>query len=197
MVKNIVFDIGNVLVDFGWKQFYEGFGMPEDVLERVAAATVKDPDWNEIDRGVLSEEEVMNLLVENDPGVEAYIRKALSNINGMLIQFNYAKEWIKDLQNKGYIVYCLSNMSYKACDECSDALDFLPLLDGYVLSCDVKVNKPDEKIYKILFDKYALKADECVFIDDLERNVEAARLVGMKGIVFKSKDETDKLLSEL
>lgn len=197
MLKNIVFDIGNVLVSFDWKDHFKKFIAEEEIYDKVVTATVMDPAWNEIDRGVLSEEEVMDLFVKNDPSVESYIRECLESITGMLNQFPYAKDWIKDLQKKGYKVYCLSNMSYKACRECAEALNFLPMLDGYILSCEVKENKPGKRIYELLFDKYDLTPEECVFIDDLEKNVEAARGLGMKGIVFKSQEDTNKQIASM
>lgn len=197
MIKNIVFDIGNVLVEFGWKAFFDSFNMPEDVYERVVRATVMDPDWNEIDRGFISEDEVLGLFIENDPQDREWLEKIFKSIHGMLTQYGYAKAWIRELQSKGFKVYCLSNMSYKACRECAESMDFLPMLDGYVLSCDVKMCKPEPGIYKVLFDKYSLIPGECVFVDDLKSNIEAALKQGMKGIVFTGKDEAMMELEKL
>lgn len=184
MIKNIVFDIGNVLVDFGWADFIKKFGFSKEINERIAKATVKDDDWNEYDRGVLSDEEILQNFIDNDPEIEEELRAFEENFDGLLKQFEYAKGWIKSLQKQGYKVYCLSNMSFKAVRECDEALNFLPLLDGYILSCNVELIKPDPAIYKSLFEKYDLKPEECIFIDDLERNVEAAEKEGMFGIVF-------------
>ncbi len=191
MIRNIVFDIGNVLVNFGWREHFERHGVTGETFDRVVKATVMSPLWNEVDRGVKSDDELMELFVANDPGVEDGIRAVLSDITGMLTQFEYAKGWIIDLQRRGYKVYCLSNMSYKACRECADALDFLPMLDGYILSCDVKLCKPEPEIYKALFDKYSLKPEECIFLDDLEKNIAAAKAAGMHGVVFKDLKSAD------
>lgn len=185
MIKNIVFDIGNVLVDFGWKKFIEKFGYSEDIQNRIIAATVKSGAWNEYDRGVLTDEEIVQGFINNDPGIETQLREMCEDFNGLLTQFEYAKGWIKDLQNKGFKVYALSNMSYKATRECADALNFLPMLDGYILSCDVKCIKPDKKIYDLLLEKYKLTASECVFFDDTMPNVEAAVSYGWHAICFK------------
>ena len=168
MIRNIVFDIGNVLVNFGWREYFERLGITGETFDRVVKATVKAPLWNEVDRGVETEDRLLEMFIANDPGVEDAIRKVFENIHGMLEQFGYTKGWIIDLQRKGYKVYCLSNMSFKAVRECSDALDFLPMLDGYILSCDVKMCKPEPGIYNALFDKYSLKPEECIFIDDLD-----------------------------
>lgn len=184
MIKNIVFDIGNVLVSFGWKEHFAKFNFSEDILERVIAATVKSGAWNEYDRGVLTEEEILDGFIKNDPGIEKELRAVAADFTGLLPQFEYAKGWILDLQKKGYKVYALSNMSYKAVRECSDGLDFLPMLDGYILSCDVKVIKPDHRIYDMLLEKYGLTASETVFFDDTEANVKAAIECGWHAIRF-------------
>lgn len=197
MIKNIVFDIGNVLVKFGWEDFFKKFNMPEDVYKKVVKATVGHDTWNEIDRGVFSDEKVLQCFIDNDPSVEEWIRKMFASIHGMLVQFDYAKPWIKELQEKGYKVYCLSNMSFKACRECKDALDFLPMLNGYVLSCEVKIIKPEPEIYKTLLDKYNLVPEECVFMDDLPRNIEAGKKAGMHGIVFTGKEAAMESLKKL
>ncbi len=197
MIKNVVFDIGNVLVKFGWEDFFRKFGLTDEEYERVVKATVKDPAWNEIDRGVLSDEEVLAAFVKNDPEMEDKIREVLENINGLLTIFSYTRGWIKDLQRRGYKVYCLSNMSYKAVRECWDALSFIEETDGYILSCDVKVIKPDPAIYQCLFDKYKLNPSECVFFDDLEKNIEGANAAGMHGVVFKGVKEAEAALKAL
>ena len=67
MIKNIVFDIGNVLTYYTWEKHIQKFGFDEETCKRVAAATVRSKEWNEIDRGVLSDEEVEALLIKNDP----------------------------------------------------------------------------------------------------------------------------------
>ena len=186
MIKNIVFDIGNVLVDFGWAPFFERFNLTKEEFDRVAKATVYDPVWNEIDRGVMSEEEVLEKFIENDPGIEDKLREMYKDFNGLLKMYEYTRGWIKDLQNRGYKVYCLSNMSHKAVRECWDALCFIEELDGYILSCDINITKPEPGIYKALFDKYNLKPSECIFLDDLEKNIKGAEEMGMHGIVFKN-----------
>lgn len=184
MIKNIIFDIGNVLVGFDWHDFYASFGYSEDVTERLARATVKDPFWNEIDRGVLSEEEILEGFIQKDPGIEQELRATYASYAELLHEFDYTKGLIKDLQAKGYKVFCLSNMSHKAVRECK-ALNFLPMLDGYVLSCDVKLIKPDAEIYQNLLDTFGLKPDESIFVDDLKANIDTAVELGIHGVVFK------------
>lgn len=200
MIKNIVFDIGNVLVGFDYREYVDRFDFSEEVKERVIKATVQGPFWNEIDRGVWSCDEILDKFISVDPGIEEPLRRFYDNFEGLLTQFGYSKGMILDLKRKGFKVFCLSNMSYKAVNECGAALDFLPLLDGYVLSCDVKQIKPQLEIYETFLGKYKLKAEECVFLDDLSANIDAAKAVGMQGIQFTDLKtaikELEKLVSE-
>lgn len=196
MIKNIVFDIGNVLVKFGWHDFIENLGYTGEMLERIANATVRDPLWNETDRGALTEEEILEGFIKNDPGIEEVLRRFYKSFSGLLVEFDYAKDWISELKKMGFKVYCLSNMSHKAVKEC-DVFDFLPLLDGYVLSCDINYCKPEKEIYDYLFDRYNLVPEESVFIDDLQANIEAAKRMGMKGIVFTDKESASKQIEAL
>ena len=70
MIKTIIFDIGNVLAGFEWYNFYKSFGFDEDMVGRIAQATVKSEDWKEYDRGCFSDRMIEELFVENDPEIE-------------------------------------------------------------------------------------------------------------------------------
>ena len=197
MIKNIVFDIGNVLTYYTWEKHLRSFGFPEEIYERVVNATVKNPAWNEFDRGVLSDEEVTALLIQNDPGVEREIRRMMENVSGLVTKADYAIPWLTELKDKGYHVYYLSNFSYKARRECRDALDFIPYMDGGILSCEEKLVKPQPEIYRRLTEKCGRQAQACVVLDDMPVNVQAARDEGMQGIVFTTKEAAVRELAAL
>lgn len=194
MIRNIIFDIGNVLADFSWQRFFASFGFTEEILGRLARATVKSPVWEEVDRGVWSEEELVEGFIRNDPALEPQIRRIFENTHGMVVKFDYAIPWIKNLQRAGYGCYYLSNFSGKARRECADALDFLEYMDGGILSYQDKVIKPDERIYQLLLERYELKAEECVFLDDTEKNLPPAEALGIRTILFRDREQA---LSEL
>lgn len=189
MIRNIIFDIGNVLADFCWEAFYKGFGYEGEVLERLGKATVKSPVWSEVDRGVWSEEELVEGFIRNDPDMEPEIRRIFQNVHGMVARREYAIPWIRSLQEAGYHCYYLSNFSYKAHTECADALDFLEYMDGGILSYQDKVIKPQREIYQLLLDRYGLKAQECVFLDDTEKNLPMAEELGIKTILFRDREQ--------
>ena len=197
MIRTIIFDIGNVLTVFGWKNFLKSFGFDAKTEERVGKATMDNPFWNEMDRGKLSEEEMLEGFIQNDPSVEKEIRQIYENLHGILTKANYAIPWIKELKAKGYQVLVLSNFSEKVARENADALDFLEYVDGGILSYKDGVIKPDPAIYRLLLDRYGLKPEECVFLDDVPKNVDAAAAFGIATILFRNQEQAMEELRAL
>lgn len=197
MIRNIIFDIGNVLTDFRWKEFLADKGFDDAMIKRIAKASVQSPLWNEIDRGVWEVEKLMQEFIKLDPEIEQELHQAYDNLTGMVTRRDYAIPWIQDLKAKGFKTYYLSNFAYKAHVECADALDFLAYMDGGILSYQEKLIKPDPEIYRLLLARYSLKAEESVFLDDTPMNVEAARAVGMYGIRFETKEQAEEELRRL
>ena len=197
MITTVIFDIGNVLAGFAWKEYFLRFGYSEETFQRLVKATVGNRSWQEHDRGALSDEEILNLFIENDPGIEKELRETLDNINGMLVRYDYAIPWIQELKEKGYRVLVLSNFAHKAYEDCKDVLDFLDYVDGGILSFRDKVVKPEPEIYRLLLERYDLKAEECVFLDDTEKNLPMAREFGIHTILFKDKEQAVEELKML
>lgn len=197
MITNVVFDIGNVLAGFEWEAFYRGFGYSEEILQKLAKATVKSPFWNEMDRGRLQTEEILDCFIQNDPSIEKEIREVFQNVKQMITRYDYAIPWIREVKEKGCRVYVISNFAEKPYQDCSEALDFLSETDGAVLSYQEQVIKPSPEIYRLLCSRYGLKPEECVFIDDMPVNVEAAIEQGMRGILFRSLEQAKKELNEM
>lgn len=197
MIKNIIFDIGNVLAAFAWKDYFKSFGYEEEILNRLAKATTLSSYWNEFDRGVLSDEEVLQGFIANDPELEYAIRETLTRVPGLVKEFDYSTPWVKELKSQGYKVYYLSNFPKTARADCADELSFVEYMDGGVFSYEVQLIKPDAAIYKCLLERYHLVAEECVFFDDLEKNIVAAHEMGIHGIVFESKEQAMEKLEQL
>lgn len=197
MITTIIFDIGNVLADFTWREHYESFGYDEEMVERIANATVKNPVWNEFDRGIMSKEEIVRAFVDADPEIEQDIYRVLSDVGSMVRRNDYAIPWIQDLKKKGYRVLYLSNFSEKAETECAHALDFIPYMDGGILSYQEKVIKPMPEIYQLLIDRYHLLPEECVFMDDTVPNLTGAEKFGIHTIHFHDQMQAIEELRDL
>ncbi len=197
MIKTVIFDIGNVLVDFCWRSFLESFGYPEDILQRLIRATVKNTHWKEFDRGVLTDEEILNRFIACDPALEPQIRQVMRNVKGIVRLRETTIPWIQELRSKGYQVLVLSNFSRRAETDCAEALSFLKLVDGGILSYQEQMIKPMPAIYWTLLHRYGLQAEECVFIDDVQENVDAAVAVGIHGIRFETREQVVEALEKM
>lgn len=197
MIKNIIFDIGNVLTDFRWEDFLRDKGFDEEMIKRLAEACVYSEVWKEYDRGIWTDEEILDGFAENDSEIAQEIHQAFGDFKDLVTPRAYAIPWVKELKEKGYKVWYLSNFSNKATTECAECLGFIPYTDGGILSFRDKVIKPDAAIYELLLNRFGLVAEESVFIDDTLVNVEAAEALGIHGIHFISKEQTERALSEL
>ena len=192
MIKNIVFDIGNVLAAFRWRDYIKELGFTDEAewqpggkAWRLAAATTKNALWREVDRGVMPLDDIITAMIATDPEMEDAIRLFFADRRRLVMEYDYSAGWISELKSRGYKVYLLSNYSEDHYEYISTHFKFFGLEAGRVISWQEKVLKPDARIYNILLDRYGLKAEECVFLDDTSENIDGAVAVGMQGIVFK------------
>lgn len=197
MIRTVIFDIGNVLTCFCWKDFFKSFGYDAETTRKIERATVESPAWNEYDRGCMTDLEVLEAFIRNDPSVERQIREVLTDVRGILARCDYAIPWIQELKAGGRQVLVLSNFSNKAYTDCQDALDFLPYTDGGILSYRERCIKPEPEIYRRLIEKYHLIPQECVFLDDLQRNLDGAAAFGIHTILFCSQAQARAELKKL
>lgn len=188
MIRNIIFDIGGVLADFRIKEFLAEKGFGPDMIRRILKASVLSPYWGRFERGEVSEEEALRGFAESDPEIENELRKAYTSVEGMLTVRDYAIPLVKKLKEAGYHPYYLSNYSKKAYDECGESLSFMPYMEGGLVSFRAGKTKPDPLMYRMFLEEFHLAAAECLFIDDTEENVTAAKELGFSGIVFASYD---------
>ena len=195
MIQNIILDIGNVLAAFCWEDYFKTFGFGGATYEKLAQATVLSPQWDEFDKGALTEEQVLELFVANDPSVENEIRKIHENMKDIIEVYPYSIPWMEELKSKGFQVYILSNFSGKQYRECGEKLEFIKHADDAILSFQEKQVKPQPEIYETLLTRYQLNPSECIFLDDKPQNIIAARKAGMHGIVFRSFDQAKEWLA--
>ncbi|MBR6046045.1 MAG: HAD family phosphatase [Ruminococcus sp.] len=192
---NIIFDIGKVLIDFDFEGFVEKL-YPPKAAEAVIAATWHNPDWTELDRGVLSDEEVLKLFISKAPEYEREVRDIFARLGQVPYMKDTTIPLIKRLKADGHKVYYLSNYFEYLIHTCPWALEFIPYTDGGVFSCRVKVTKPDAEIYRILCERYSLDPADCVFIDDSPKNIVGAEAFGIRGILYTSQSP-DELYAQI
>lgn len=185
MLDTVIMDIGNVLVDFCWEECLRRLHFSEEVEKQLTECTTGSlKKWQLQDRGNYDYEELVDLFLEGDHSLEWELRQFLDHWNELAVEYDYAYDWVKRFKDQGYLVYLLSNYGRYAYDMTSPNFSFLPLIDGAVISYQVNLVKPEQKIYKYLLRKYDIKPENAVFFDDRQENVEAAVRLGIHGIEF-------------
>jgi haloacid dehalogenase superfamily, subfamily IA, variant 3 with third motif having DD or ED len=185
MIKNVIFDFGNVLVDWDPAYLFLPYFNGDKEKCRYFTDNVCNREWfTRMDRGEDMDQCVAELQAEYPQYADAvamfrdrWFEMCNGEIPGML-------EIIQDLKAKGVGVYGLTNWPAETFVEARRRFKTLASIDNYVVSSSVKLAKPEPEIFQLLLSKYNLKADECVFIDDRKDNVNAAIALGMKGIVY-------------
>ena len=165
MIRNIVFDIGGVLADFRLMEFLTEKGFDGPMIKRILKASLMSPYWGRFERGEVTEEETLKGFAEADPDIEKELRAAYADLSGMLVMKEFAIDLVKSLKDSGYAVFYLSNYSRKAYNECGESLNFMPYMDGGIVSFQVGMTKPDPGMYEYFLKEYGLTAGECVFVD--------------------------------
>lgn len=186
MYKNIIFDLGGVMVDFDPKTYLVDRFCNAEIEEKVAQLTFESDEWKLLDAGLItrSEANLKMLAHAKECGCLFEVQGVLDDWMHILRPRRKMQELVQKLKAHGYCVYYLSNIP-------EDVLAFLSerdlngLFDGGVASCEVHINKPDPRIYQALLDKYQLKTSESVFIDDRLENVQAAFRLGFAGVQMK------------
>lgn len=196
MIKNVIFDFGNVLVD--WNPAYLFLPHFKGNVEVCTYFTdhVCNREWfTRMDRGEDMNKCVAELQAAFPQYADAvamfrdrWFEMCNGDIPGML-------EVILDLKKRGVGVYGLTNWPAETFQEARRRYKTIASIDNYIVSSSVKIAKPEPAIYELLLSKYSLKADECVFIDDRKDNVDTAVRLGMNGIVYPGSAE--KLIPEL
>ena len=189
MIKTIIFDIGGVLVGYDWTAYMmKLFNNDSSLVEKVKENVFGNHKWNEVDRGVLTNDELIALFTKDAPEIKNEIVQFWDTCGDALWQYDFAKDWINNLKSRGYQVLYLSNWSSHLRELAAKQLDFLPLLNGGVFSYEEKLIKPDHAIYNRIIEKYNLIPNECVFIDDTLRNIIGARECGLHAVHAKDKN---------
>lgn len=201
MIRTVIFDIGMVLVYFRWRELYAQLGFTGETFDKIAQATVHNPWWNEFDKGLMTTEEVIERFAESAPEYKKEIAEIYEHMDEIVSLYDYAIPWIRELKEKGYRVYILSNWSKPAYEANLEThLRFLKEVDGAVMSYQEGVIKPDQKIYELICSRYNINPKEAVFIDDNAANIEGARAFGLNAIHFETyeqaKEELNKYLEE-
>lgn len=195
MIDTIIFDIGNVLAEFCWKDYLRNLDISEEARRQIADKIFCGDVWSEFDCGKKSDEEIIQECLLYIPDYENEIRMVFDTVENVAFEYDYAKPWIEELKSKGFKIYLLSNYGKNAFER--KTYSFLDLVDGKVISYEIKAVKPQPEIFKALLSKYEIVPENAVFFDDMKENIIAARTHGINGIQFLGKEQAEIELAAL
>lgn len=188
-MRNVIFDFGNVLVEWHPERVYgEYFG--DEAKAWWFLRHVADLDWRQrIDAGESINQCIAELQARHPEycdAIELYRSKwremLTDEVPGM-------RDLINELRVKNYEIYGLTNWSMETFPEARLRFGILQMIDRYVVSGAEGLVKPDPRLFQVLLDRYGLRPEDCLFVDDNPDNVAAARRMGMKGIIFHGADD--------
>lgn len=186
MIKNIILDMGNVLLDYDPQASLDKLEVTSEAQPIILKELFGGPEWIQRDLGLISINEMYEGVKSRVP--ERYhtqLKKCCEQWDICMTELDGAKEFCESVKEQGFGIYILSNASMSFYEYFTRHFD-LSFFDGVIVSADVHIVKPDIRIYQYLLDKYKLVAHECLFIDDREDNVEGAKEAGMSAYQFKN-----------
>ena len=194
MIKNIIFDIGNVILNFDYLKVIANY--TDNIKEQrfILDNIINSPEWlgySLIDTGFITKEEAIQIVQDRTNHVnDNLIHDFWNSYNNYAFVDKNVLDLIKQLKKKDYKIYLLSNINEYTFNKVKDS-NLFNIVDGYVLSYKVHQVKPYVSIYKTLINKYNLKVSECLFIDDNENNINTANSLGMIGRLVKPDNYED------
>ena len=185
MIRNIVFDMGNVLIRFDPLFFMDRAGLTDPSDRRLILNELfHSVEWAQMDSGVLTEETAEPSILSRFPDrLKDAVHRLLFSWADPPAPISGMVELVLRLKKAGYGIWLLSNAS-KAQHVYWPQIPVSRLFDGKLVSCDIGIVKPVPGIYTAFTEKFSLRPEECVFIDDTIQNVAGAIACGWQGIVF-------------
>ena len=195
MIKNIVFDIGQVLLTFEPEKYLQKYFDNHDKIESLAQVTFHSEEWLKLDRGEWEIQQAGEFFSKKYPDFSEVIKQAIFSWTDMLKPITGTINLLKEVKATGYNTYALSNFPDKGFNQVESIYNFWDNFDGMVISAKEGYIKPEPELYKILLQRYNLQPEETLFIDDSQENIAGAKRVGMKGIVFNNPEKLKEQLS--
>lgn len=184
MIKNIVFDMGNVLIRFDPELFMNRYSISGEDKILLRNEIFRSVEWVMMDRGAIDEATAESRILPRLPErLHSVACELIEKWDDPIIPVDGMLKLLQTLKQNGYQLYLLSNASARQHKYWARA-EVSKLMNGTLISADIKLLKPDPQIYRTFLKKFDLKPEECVFIDDTPINVEGALYENMAGIVF-------------
>lgn len=195
-MKNIIFDLGGVVVDWSPQRVLNEYPGNRELPVALFQKGFFQQYWTEFDRGTVTQDELVSQMAEYAGRPVEECHKFIEFIKHSLVDIPQTVELIQDLSAKGYKLYCLSNMSVEFYDYLK-VREVFDCFDGQVISALEKVVKPEGAIYRLILDRFDLIPEETLFIDDLQHNLDAASEFGIQTVNFSDREKGYRMIEDI
>ena len=193
---DILLDMGNVLLEWNKDKILQGISDTKKDYLILDKSIFQSGLWERLDLGTMSREElVLKVVSMIGRTYQKKVEEVIWNWPNYIEIFTEVFPILSEVKKKGHRIFVLSNTSKVFYDLLEEQLSPIKeLLDGFVLSCDIKAIKPDLAMFKEILDKYQLDPRNCVFLDDIEDNTIAAEKLGIKSYQVKKRSHVVDIL---
>ena len=199
MIRNLVFDLGNVLISFVPSEYLKKKNYPEIIRNTILTEIFNSEEWLKLDNGDITLNEAIESLSLKSSLKREEIALVFSFRIDIMFPLDDNVRLLPALKKQGFKLYYLSNFPLDIFEEIKNDYFFFRYFDGGIISSEVKLSKPDVRIFKFIIDKYSFKPEESLYIDDIEINVKSAISSGMQGLTTygspKIAEELEKILN--
>ncbi|MFK7994802.1 MAG: HAD family hydrolase [Granulosicoccus sp.] len=197
MPSNLILDIGNVICDWNPDGLVGmTFESPADQQEALRV-TVNTPDWLALDRGDMTLDEAIWRAQARTHLADSDIASVYDNLCASLTALPESMAAMKRACDQNVPIYILSNMQAHAWEYLQKTFECFSWCTGVVVSCEARLIKPDPAIYQHVCDKFNVTPSSCVFIDDMQENIDAAIAFGMQGVQMTDKHNGGELIDSV
>lgn len=196
MIKNVIFDLGRVLIDWNPRGYLDKKINDETKIEILFKEVFGSQEWQDLDRGTISEEEAIKRFKDRCPTCHTEIDDMFEHIIELIPPLEKNIKTFEEVAAK-YDTFILSNFGHRTFELVFNKYPWFKLFKGKVVSSHVKMLKPEKEIYLELINKYDLIPEETIFIDDTFVNVEASEALGIRTIHYTGEKDLREMLKEL
>ncbi len=194
-IKNIIFDLGGVLIDASGKEYFHALYPDPVIREKVKEVIHHAPIWDKYDLGIYQKyddpvDSVIALAPEYEKEIKQFFSEELLDAYTPIAK---GVELLYDLKKKGYPLYLISNYAKDGYEHISKKYDFFQEFEGTLVSYKVRLRKPDSRIYRLLIEKFDFMAEECLIIDDNIENINTAASLGFQTLLYQEETAREEL----
>jgi putative hydrolase of the HAD superfamily len=196
MIKNIIFDLGNVLISWKPDEYLRLNGYDDPNRKLIMDQIVRSREWLLLDNGDITLAEAAESIAAKSPLKIDEILSVFDLRTRILFPLDRNTKLLPGLKKAGFKLYYLSNFPDDIFDEIQNKYELFSYFDGGIISARVKLSKPDPEIFRLLMKIYSLRPEESIFIDDIAVNSNSAESVGISGIHLHDPDLLHEVLQQ-